>query len=78
METIEVTPVIIYKKPFELKLLQRKQVFKDEFIEHYEKKDCGGYLHKFPFRFLLDCRQPNTTIEEIFLVFEKLKKTKTA
>ena len=74
MKFIEVTPVIVYKEPFELKLLPRKQVVRNEFLEHYEKKDFGGYWHKFPFRFLLDCRQPNTTIKEIFLVFEKLKK----
>jgi len=74
MKFFEATPVIIYKPPFALKLLPRKQVDNNEFLEHYKKKDYSGYWHKFPFRALLECRQPNTAIQEIFIVFEKLKK----
>jgi len=69
MEEIEVTPVIIYKKPFRLELLLRKQVDEDELRKHHVKKEYTAYWQKYPFRFLLECRQPLTTIKEIFSVF---------
>jgi len=74
MGNVEKIPAIIYRDPPELILLERKQVDKDELLKHYEEKDYTGYWQQFPFPGLLYCRQPLTTIKEIYSVFEKIKK----
>jgi hypothetical protein len=73
VNNIEIMPVISYIGKIGYAYCKRKQVDHKEFIWHYNNREYSSYWQKFPFRFIIECRQPQVAIEEIFYVFNKIK-----